>query len=120
MWIKFESYLLLLMAVVVSVGVFSSSNASASVICAAATIMKVGPVTTDTGKVVVSLRNDSGGTVGTWLPGTQRQYFMSDNIKNQGLAVVLTAMSLDKKIWVQIVDDNATNNSLIQIVYLNR
>lgn len=120
MWTKVKSHLLVPAVALLATILCWSNNANSAVVCSAATVMKVGPVASGSGNVVVSLRNDSGGAVGTWLPGAQRQYFMSDLIKNQGLAVILTAMALDKKIWLQIVDDSATNNSLIQIVYLNR
>jgi hypothetical protein len=44
---------------------------------------------------------------------------MNDLIKNQGLAVLLTAFSLDKKVWVSIAD-LAEMNKEVQIVYLNK
>ena len=98
---------------------FGSHNAFADVVCTSATITKIGPVATGAGQVLVILRNDSGAAVGSWPAGAARQFFMNDLIKNQGLAVLLTAFSLDKKVWVSIAG-LAEMNKEVQIVYLNK
>ena len=102
-----------------TMALFGINNASAAVICNSATITKIGPVTTGSGRVLVILRNDSGATVGTWPAGTARQFYVNDLIKNQGLAVLLTAFSLDKKVWVSI-DATAEQDKNVLIVFLNK
>jgi hypothetical protein len=116
---KMKKSFLVFLVVLGTIALFGSTNAFADVICASATITKTGPVSTGTGRVLVILRNDSGAAVGSWPAGTQRQFFMNDLIKNQGLAVLLTAFSLDKKVWVSIAD-LAEMNKEVQIVYLNK
>lgn len=117
---KKATKILLVLVLVMTFGLFlERRDALADVFCNAATVMKVGPVATGTGKVFVNLRNDSGANVGSWSSGTLRQFGIDDSIKNQALAVMLTAMTMDKKIWVQTAGTGEVN-SLINIVYLNK
>lgn len=116
---KMKKSFLVLLVVVGTMAFFGSNNAFADVSCASATITKIGPVASGTGQVVVILRNDSGAAVGSWPAGATRQFFVNDLIKNQGLAVFLTAFSLDKKVWVSIAG-LAEQNKNINIVYLNK
>ena len=116
---KMKKSFLVLLVVVGITALFGSNNAFADVVCKSATITMIGPVATGAGQVVVILRNDSGIAAGSWPAGTLRQFFVNDLIKNQGLAVLLTAFSLDKKVWVQIAG-LAEQNKNIQIVYLNK
>ena len=113
-----KSFLVFLM-VVGTMALFGSNNAFADVVCASATITKIGPVSTGTGRVLVILRNDSGAAVGSWAAGTAKQFFVNDLIKNQGLAVFLTAFSLDKKVWVSI-SGLAEVNKEVQMLFLNK
>ena len=79
----------------------------------------VGPVATEGGRNLVILRNDSGAAAGTWTAGEYRQFFLEDTIKNSGLAVTLTALSLDKKVWV-LISGSAEMNRDVRIIYLNK
>ena len=116
---KVKKSFLVFLVVVGTIALFGSNNAFAAVICTSAAITKIGPVTTGTGRVLVILRNDSGAAVGTWPAGTARQFYVNDLIKNQGLAVLLTAFSLDKKVWVSI-DALAEADKNVLIVFLNK
>ena len=116
---KIKKCLLVLLVLVGMIAHFGSNNAFADVVCNSATITMIGPVTTGEGRVLAILRNDSGATVGTWAAGESRQFFMNDLIKNQGLAVLLTAFSLDKKVWVTITE-TAEMNKEVLIVYMNK
>lgn len=116
---KMKKSFLVLLVVVGTMAFFGSNNAFADVVCASATITKIGPVAQGAGQVLVILRNDSGAAVGSWPAGTPRQFFVNDLVKNQGLAVLLTAFSLDKKVWVSIAG-LAEQNKNINIVYLNK
>lgn len=118
---KMKKSFVVLLVVVGTIALFGSNNAFAAVVCSSATITKIGPVGTakGAGKVLVILRNDSGAAAGSWPAGGQRQFYVTDLIKNQGLAVLLTAFSLDKKVWVSI-DGLAEQDKEVLIVFLNK
>jgi len=48
-----------------------------------------------------------------------RQFYLSSTLGNQGLAVLLTAYSMDKTVWVRIVGDGAAG-SLITVIFVNK
>lgn len=89
--------------------------------CSTAVVDKVGPVLlSGKASVVLTLINTSGGTVGTWLNNTRRQFYLHDTILNQGLATVLTAYSMNRTIWLRTGDVDAAAGSLVTIVYINK
>ena len=47
-----------------------------------------------------------------------RQFYLSSTLGNQGLATLLTAYSLGKKLWVRIAGD-ASPGSLVEIIFIN-
>lgn len=99
---------------------FGKTDCYASVFCSAGVIEKVGPVAISSeGKVVVSLINKSGRAAGSWAPNAWRQFYLHPAIKNQGLATLLTAYSMNKTVWVQIAG-NAESASLIETIYINK
>lgn len=48
-----------------------------------------------------------------------RQFYLSSDLGNQGLAVLLTAYSLGETVWVRIAGD-ASSGSLIKIIFVNK
>jgi hypothetical protein len=100
--------------------------ALADVGCGAAEIQLVGqhypykdPVTGAYSDITrVQLINRMTTSVGTWAPGTARYFFLHKEVGNPGLAVLLTASSLGRKVNVMIVGDTAVENSFIRWVYL--
>jgi len=48
-----------------------------------------------------------------------RQFYLSSELGNQGLAVLLTAYSLGETVWVRIAGD-ASAGSLITIIFMNK
>ena len=48
-----------------------------------------------------------------------RQFYLSPTLGNQGLAVLLTAYSLDQTVWVRIAGDGSAG-SLITIIFINK
>ena len=48
-----------------------------------------------------------------------RQFYLSSELGNQGLAVLLTAYSLGETVWVRIAGD-ASKGSLIKIIFVNK
>ena len=47
-----------------------------------------------------------------------RQFYLSSNLGNQGLATLLTAYSLNKTLWVRIAGDGSPG-SLVEIIFIN-
>jgi len=58
---------------------------------------------------------DNGSTP-NWT--SSRQFYLSSALGNQGLAVLLTAYSMDKTVWVRIAGD-ASAGSLITVIFVN-
>jgi len=54
---------------------------------------------------------------GNWTG--ERQFYLSSDLGNQGLAVLLTADSLGETVWVRIAGD-ASAGSLIKIIFVNK
>ena len=48
-----------------------------------------------------------------------RQFYLSDDLGDQGLAVLLTAYALGETVWVRIAGD-ASAGSLIKIIFVNK
>ena len=48
-----------------------------------------------------------------------RQFYLSSELGNQGLAVLLTAYSLGETVWVRISGDGS-NGSLITVIFMNK
>ena len=48
-----------------------------------------------------------------------RQFYLSSELGNQGLAVLLTAYSLGETVWVRIAGD-ASAGSLVTIIFMNK
>lgn len=49
----------------------------------------------------------------------QRQFYLSSDLGNQGLAVLLTAYSMGETVWVRIAGD-ASPGSLITVIFVNK
>jgi hypothetical protein len=48
-----------------------------------------------------------------------RQFYLSSDLGNQGLSVLLTAYSLGETLWVRIAGD-ASSGSLITVIFVNK
>lgn len=99
--------------------IFSTSRTShADVTCQVKveSVYMTTPTTTHTG-VLALLRNTTGGTIPTtdWANNTTRAFYLSIPLGNQGLAILLTALSNKTKVTVYI-SGTAANGSLIQFV----
>ncbi len=73
-------------------------------------LMTASASTTTTG-AGVNLRNTTGGAIGTWAPNAVRRFYLYKPLGDQGLAILLTAISTGTKVLVNIVD--VTDGSLI-------
>ena len=98
--------------------VFSTYGTSyATVICTVKveSVYMTAPSTTHTGALVV-LRNTTGAAIAsTWANNTVRRFFLSKPLGNQGMAVLLTALSNKTKVGVNIAG-TAVEYSLINYV----
>lgn len=47
-----------------------------------------------------------------------RQFYLSSTLGNQGLAILLTAYSMGKTLWVRLAGDGSSG-SLIEIIFVN-
>jgi len=104
--------------------VYGLATSSMAADCSKAEVYMIGanPGSGGTGSagIKVALINRSGATVGTdWTNNSKRMFYLTQDLGDQGLATLLTAMSLNKPVWVRIVGD-APVNSLISIVYLSK
>jgi len=88
---------------------------ASAVDCANVSVKRIGydPRFVD-GPVPIQLK-DNGGTC--WS-GETRQFYVSTDLGNPGLAIFLTGYSLGKTFWVRIAGDAAAG-SLVQIVFIN-
>lgn len=109
------SFKALLFALSLMVVFACGSNAIASQDC---DNMHIGSVATspytDSG-VAVHLRNDNGSACGNLAAGAETEFYISSDNTDRTLAILLTAMSLNKKVWVQISGD-ANQGDLINVV----
>jgi hypothetical protein len=48
-----------------------------------------------------------------------RQFYLSSDLGNQGLAVLLMAYSMGETVWVRIAGD-ASSGSLIKVIFVNK
>ena len=88
--------------------------------CSAALVTMVGPTPAATNNVAVFLQNKTAAPVGTWQVNEVRMFQLYEPISNKGLAVVLTAFTMDKTVNVRVEDSNAIPGSLISYIYLKK
>ena len=88
--------------------------------CVSATVLMAGAATPITGSsnIKVQLKNSSGAPVGTWANNTDRFFYLDQTIDKEGLATLLTAFAMGKKVWVRVPGTTAATNSLITVVFI--
>lgn len=115
----FQNTMLVLVALFLVIG--TASTSFATVDCASAKVLMVGPAPgyggDDSAGIKVKLRNDAGNDRGDWAMDTTRFFFLTNDLGDRGMATLLTALSLPKNVWVRI-GGNAEVGSLISIIYL--
>ena len=104
-----------LSAIVCALLIFSVSNSFADVEVKVARIDLVGSATLPSGRPPINLTDMSATPKWTG----SRQFFISDTIGNSGLATALTALSLEKTVWV-VIADPGTSGSLIKNIYVSK
>lgn len=94
--------------------------ASAVVNCAKVSVVRIGFYP----GVTVQNPNASGAIVqlkdlvGTCWSGGTRQFYLSSDLGNPGLATLLAGYSMDKTFWAQ-VGGTAQTGSLVLVLYIN-
>ena len=107
---KVTSILMFCMMVLVSIAIMPAvANALDVRIC---TIVKIGADPRFEGPPVQLVDTSGANWTGP------RQFYLSSTLGNQGLAVLLTAYSLDKTVWVRIAGDGSSG-SLLEIIFVN-
>jgi hypothetical protein len=106
------SSILLVCAMVLTTLVTLPAVANADVDVSNCTIVKIGADPRFEGAPVQLV--DNSGT--SWT--SFRQFYLSSTLGNQGLAVLLTAYSMDKTVWVRIAGDGSSG-SLITVIFVN-
>ncbi len=105
-----KNFVAILGIVVMSLVVASSSFAAT---CGVMSIVSV--ASTDNGSGgQVWLRNDTTANCGSIQAGGQKLFNLPPTTSDKTMAVILTAMSLQKKLWVAF--DDSTDPGVIQIV----
>jgi len=56
----------------------------------------------------VWMKNVSGAACGTLASGSSRYFLLNESERDQQLAILLTAMSLDNTVWVNSLEDIAS------------
>jgi hypothetical protein len=110
-WEKAFSTLLVL-GMVITALVTLPAIANADVDVTDCTIVKIGADPRFEGAPIQLI--DNSGTHWT----SNRQFYLSSTLGNQGLAVLLTAYSMGKTVWVRIAGDGSSG-SLIKIIFVN-
>jgi hypothetical protein len=97
------------------VGLSVGSAFAAPVSCNGVSITGIGTTSNSAiaSGLVVQLRNDSPAACGSLAKGAVRQYALSTTNTDQTYATLLTALSLQKKLFVQVGGDVA--NSLLLV-----
>jgi len=88
--------------------------------CEIASVYMIGPTPVQDNNVAVFLINQTSTSVGTWAPNTSRMFYLYEPLTNQGLAVLLTAYSMNKNVQVRVESADAAAGSLISYIYLKK
>lgn len=105
-----KSILAILAATVFTVSVTATFSSAEPLICPAMRVVKVGPTST-------WLKNVSGTNCGAVAAGKQISLTFDPNNSDKLLAIILTASSLGKKVWVHAAGD--TNGSIVDIISIS-
>ncbi len=110
-------HMLQLAALVMAGSAFFSAPALADVDVASAKIERLGPdprfASTSSGYMV-----QFSDTAANPAWAGVRQFYLSDDLGNTGIATLLTAFSLDETVWVRIAG-TAEAGSLVTIIFVN-
>gem|GEM_PF-3390178 len=102
---------------IVAMGMFVAS-ASFAATCGVMSVVSVASTDSGSGSQVW-LKNESGASCGTIVNGGQKLFNLPSTTSDKTLAVILTAVSLNKKLWVAFQDTATVDPQLpgmIQIV----
>lgn len=92
----------------------SVGSAFANTNCASVSIQMAGTSPSSPSGLFVKVKNETGAACGALANGASAIYYLSTNSTDQTYATVLTALSLQKKMWIQ-VGGTGTANSLLYV-----
>jgi len=102
------------------VGLSVSSAFSASYIdCKSVSIVSVGSGVPTASSLYVNLKNESGAACGDLANGATLQYVLNTTNTDRTYATLLTAVSMQKKLWVRLAGTGSQNSLLLVVSLLN-
>lgn len=110
--VKFNIILFAIFCLFVTLG---KSECYAVVDVHTAAVVLTGPSQQFPNNVLVTLVNKTGVSIGDWAPNKERSFYLDKSISNQGLATCLTALAMNKTVFVRL--GAVTPGSAIYIVY---
>lgn len=94
------------------VGVFAGTALSATN-CNGVSITAVGTTPYTASGLFVKVKNESGAACGALANGAVQQYFLDTNNTDPTYATLLTALSLQKKLFIQTAGTGTLNDILL-------
>ena len=107
----------LLFSMLALVGMMSATP-SFAVDCGVMSVVSVASYEAITSGGQVWLRNDSGVACGSVAAGGQKLFNLPSATADKTMALILTAISLDKKMWVSF--DDSTNPGMVLIMSMQK
>jgi hypothetical protein len=97
--------------------IIASANLTANNI----TVVKVGtdPLYGGGSGHLLRVTNTSGSAVGTWGTNVTRNFYLSTECGDAGLATALTALALGTKIYIEIIGSDASSGSLVGVIQVS-
>ena len=92
---------------------FSVGSAFAVTNCSSVSVQMVGTSPTAVSGLFVRVKNETTAACGALLPQSSMTYFLDTKMADQTYATVLTALSLQKKMWIQVGGTGSQNSLLL-------
>ena len=115
---KIKSFHLVFFTVLCLVISFEATN-SYALDCSVASVIRIGSFVRPGENVAVFLQNKTSASVGSWAKDGTQMFLVSGDISNKALAILLTAFSMNKTVYVQVASP-ATPGSIISGVSVNK
>jgi glutamine synthetase type III len=115
---KIKSFQLVFLTVLCLVVSFAATN-SYALDCGVAAVTRIGTMVRSPEKVAVFLQNKTSASVGDWVKDETQMFLLHADITNQALAVLLTAFTMNKTVYVTVASP-ATPGSIISGVHMNK
>lgn len=90
----------------------SVGSAFATQTCGSVSVQMAGTSPSSPSGLFVKVKNETTAACGALLPGASLIYFLDVNHTDQTYATILTALSLQKKLWIQVGGTGTVNSTL--------